>query len=123
MGDTIWIMSKKTYNQDDDRSVLMKNIDYLDSICGQLGQKSISGYLDYADYEANLGEDWPGDEAVNQKKKWYDSGEGLEVFTKLYDHIKSAPGKEELSAELNDCIERLKHIVKTKEPFHLAVIM
>jgi len=122
MGTTLWVLGRATSAEGDDfdHSAMFDAADELDGICKQLDVAKLSGFFDWADFNANM-----GDGESEEPQTWFDPGQALPTLRALRDHIRANPieGAPGLGEELDDCLGKVSELAERSEPFHLCVVM
>ena len=143
MGMTLWIhtLEDRDYSKDsDDHSLMNRYSDALDTVCGSVGVRKLTEFVDYTDQQFNYDDFNDGDEEVELDPEtelaygiddmtWFDAAEGLASFQAVRAQIASsgldgldAEAMEQLLDELDDCISVLEVPASRGGKFHLTLV-
>ncbi len=145
MGMTLWIHTlegRDMLTDGEDRTLMYRLSDELDSLCDKLGVAKISSFFDSTELEICMRED---DDEIGEEPEidsetensygiddmvWFDASSGLATFQALRGSIadNELPNLDEenktwLLEELDDCITKLKDPSERGGKFNLSLIM
>jgi hypothetical protein len=120
MGTTLWVLGRKSVDDGDDydHSAMFDGADELDALCAKLGVAKLSSFFDWADFNANM-----GDEGDDAKAQWHDPKQALPVLRALRERVAADGGDAQLLEELDDCVGKVAALADRGEQFHLCVVM
>ena len=123
MGTTLWALGKNSTDAgDDDRSAMYDASEALDELCDEIGVTKFSEFIDWADFNANLGDEG----AEDLPPEWHDANHALPTLNALRSRVAADPselGFPGLLEELDGCIAKVSEFASRSEPFHLCAVM
>lgn len=133
MGTTLWVLGQSDPGRGDDydHSAMFDASDLLDRLCDQLHVPRLSGFFDWTDFNANLGDsEFPDEATASARLAWHDPSAALPTLRALIGHLATHPDAfgdaddvEQLGEELEDCLGKIEDLAARREPFHFCVVM